>query len=55
MTKRPKKIIVYHKLKLKQNPMYREKKRLYLKEYYRNNKEEILKQQKAKREEVASE
>lgn len=35
-----------HKKKLKDNPEYREKKRLYLKEYYKRKRESILKQQR---------
>ena len=46
---------INHRKKLKQDFNYREKRRLYLKEYYYKNKDKILEQQKKKRKGVASE
>ena len=39
---------IYSKVKLKNNPEYRERKRLYLKGYYKDNKKEILRKQREK-------
>ncbi|MHA1137998.1 MAG: HNH endonuclease signature motif containing protein [Candidatus Thorarchaeota archaeon] len=42
----------YYKNKLINDPEHREKKRLYLKDYYKKNKEEILRKEKEKRREL---
>lgn len=42
-----------NKLRLKTDSEFREKKRLYLKEYYKKNREKILKKQRSKQKEVA--